>query len=258
MTPVDGDAVPRPRRCLGARPELNPRDAGVVELVGRFRLMTADQIRAVAFPAQVSKTPLDRVLLRLTAAGYLARLARLVGGFGGGSGQYVYQLGRAGWRLLGKGGNYRPFRVVDLHTLTITECFVQLHELEVRGECIVITYQPEPASHLAVAGTALTPDAYVEIGVHSPRHKLVFWLEIDRDTENPDTIRGKCTRYWRSYQAWDGEVFPYVVFLVPDASRQRELERVIAGGPDEAQPLFSVELLDDFAEVMHRNLREQG
>lgn len=237
----------------GAMP--NPRDAEIVELVGRFRQMRADQIRAVAFPDQASRTPLDRTLLRLTAGGYLARLGRLVGGFGGGSGQYVYHLGRAGWRQLGKSGAYRPPRVVDLHTLTITECFVHLQRLEQDGACTVITYQPEPASHLNVGGTALTPDAYVELGVHSPRRKYLYWLEIDRDTENAETIRGKCVRYWRAYQAWPDEVFPYVVFVVPDESRRREVERVIAGGPDEAQDLFRVEPLETFTKVIHRNLQ---
>jgi Replication-relaxation len=234
---------------------LNQREAAIVALVGRFRLMTAEQIRAVLFPSQSSKTPLDRALLRLTAAGYLARLGRMVGGFGGGSGQYVYQLGRAGWRLIGKGGAYRPLRAIDLHTLMIADCFVQLHRLEQAGALTVITYQPEPSAHLTVAGTALTPDAYVEIGVHSPQRKFSYWLEIDRDTENPDNIRGKCTRYWRAYQAWDGEVFPYVVFVVPDSMRQRELQRVVSGGPAEAQPLFQITLLDSFAEVMHRNMQ---
>jgi hypothetical protein len=46
---------------------------------------------------------------------------RFMGSFGG-SGQYVYQLGREGWRLLARGGAYRPLRVVDLHTLTIMLC----------------------------------------------------------------------------------------------------------------------------------------
>lgn len=254
LMPGHGGAIPRGR----AGRALNPRDAAIVALVGRFRLMTGDQIRAVAFPVQASKTPCDRALRRLTTAGYVSRLGRLVGGFGGGSGQYVYQLGQAGWRHLGKGGSYRPLRVVDLHTLTVAECFVQLQRLELSGECTVITYQPEPASRVQVHGTPLTPDAYVELGVHSPRRKFAFWLEIDRDTENPDTIRGKCSRYWRAYQAWDGEVFPYVLFVVPDETRQRELARVIAGGPDEALALFRVELLESFAHVIHRNLLEQG
>jgi hypothetical protein len=226
----------------------------VVELVGRFRLMGAEQVREVLFSTQSSKTPLDRALLRLTTAGYLVRLGRMVGGFGGGSGQYVYQLGRAGWRLLGKGGGYRPLRVIDHHTLTIAECFVMLKRLEHGGELTVIRYDADPASRQNVGDILLTPDAYVELGVSATRQKFHFWLEIDRDTENAETIRGKCVRYWRAFQAWDGEVFPYIVFVVPDDRRQRELERTIAGGPDEAQELFQIYQLENFAELIHRNL----
>jgi hypothetical protein len=234
---------------------LSPRDTQVIELVGRFRLMTAGQISDVVFTTQSSKTPLDRVLKRLTDAGYLARLGRMVGGFGGGSGQYVYQLGRAGWRLLGKGGGYRPLRVVDLHTLTIAECFVALKRLELAGQLTVISYTAEPGCHRTVGTVSLTPDAYVEVGVSAPKLKYSFWLEIDRDTENSETIKGKCVRYWRAFQSWDGQVFPYVVFVVPDAGRQRELERIINGGPDEAQALFRVYPLDSFGELIHRNLQ---
>jgi len=246
--------MPPQARSVLQREALSPRDAQVLALVGRFRLMTAEQIRSVLFSAQASKTPLDRSLARLTASGCLTRLARMVGGPGGGSGQYVYQLGRAGWRLLHKGGGYRPLRAVDLHTLTIAECFVTLNRLEQQGALTVITYQAEPGCHQVVGGTPLTPDAYVELGLLEPRLKYSFWLEIDRDTENPETIKGKCVRYWRAYKAWDGDVFPYVVFIVPDAARQRELERVIAGGPDEAQALFKVWQLDSLAEDIHRNI----
>jgi hypothetical protein len=239
----------------GGAAALSPRDASIVELVGRFRIMTAEQIRAVSFPTQTSKTPCDRALHRLTAGGFLARLARLVGGVGGGSGQYVYQLGRAGWRLVGKRGGYRPLRVVDVHTLTIAECFVTLQVLERQHGLTVVTYQPEPGCHQVVGGTPLTPDAYVEMGARGRGLKFCYWLEIDRDTENADTIKGKCVRYWRAYQAWADEVFPYVVFVVPDDSRVREIERVVAGGPDEARALFRVYRLDDVAALIHRDMQ---
>jgi hypothetical protein len=251
--PAGGRAVTA--RGTGVGSALSPRDVQVVELIGRFRLMGAEQVRDVLFTTQISKTPLDRALLRLTAAGYVVRLGRMVGGFGGGSGQYVYQLGRAGWRLLGKGGGYRPLRVIDHHTLTIAECFVLLKKLERGGELTVISYEPDPASRRTVGTISLTPDAYVELGMSATRRKYSFWLEIDRDTENAETIRGKCVRYWRAHQSWDGEVFPYIVFVVPDAARQRELERTIAGGPEEAQELFQVYQLDSFAELIHRNLQ---
>ena len=239
----------------GGGSALSPRDALVVELVGRFRLMGAEQIRDVLFTTQSSKTPLDRALKRLTDAGYLARLGRMVGGFGGGSGQYVYQLGRAGWRHLGKGGGYRPLRVIDYHTLQIAECFVLLKRLERSGELTVIRYDADPVSSQTVGEILLTPDAYVELGVVATRQKFAFWLEIDRDTENAEVIRGKCVRYWRAYQEWPGDVFPWVVFVVPDEPRRRELQRVIAGGPDDAQDLFRVYELEQFAELIHRNLR---
>jgi hypothetical protein len=216
--------------------------------------MTAGQVGAVAFAGVASKTPLDRSLSRLTARGYLARLARFVGGFGGGSGQYVYQLGRLGWRRLGKGGTYRPLRVVDVHTLTIAECFVSLNASEQAGRLTVVDFQPEPVCHLTVAGMPLTPDAYMELGEPTRKLKFRYWLEIDRDTENMDTIKGKCVRYWKAYQAWPEDVFPFVVFVVPDESRQREIERVIATGPDGAQALFRVYLLDSLVEVIHRNM----
>lgn len=239
----------------GGAPTLSPRDVQVVKAVGRFRLMGAEQIRDVFFTTQSSKTPLDRALKRLTDASYLARLGRIVGGFGGGSGQYVYQLGRVGWRYLGKGGGYRPIRVVDYHTLTIAECFVLLKRLERGGEFTVISYEADPASRRTVGDILLTPDAYVELGVAATRQKFAFWLEIDRDTENADIIRGKCVRYWRAFQSWDGDVFPYVVFVAPDEPRRRELDRVISGGPDDAQDLFRVYELDSFPELIHRNLR---
>lgn len=248
-------ATGRSVTAWGAPPTLSSRDAQVVELVGRFRLLGAEQIRAVLFADLASKTPLDRVLKRLTDAGYLARLGRMVGGFGGGSGQYVYQLGRAGWRHLGKGGGYRPLRVIDHHALQIAECFVLLKQLERGGELAVLGYEADPASRRTVGDILLTPDAYVELGVAATRQKYAFWLEIDRDTENAEVIRGKCVRYWRAYQAWPGEVFPWVVFVVPDDVRRRELQRVIAGGPDDAQNLFRVCEINAFAELIHRNTR---
>lgn len=145
MTPVSGRTVPPG----GGRRPLTPRDAEVVELVGRFRQLSAGQIRALVFGTQTSKTPLDRSLQRLLQGRYVARLDRLVGGLGGGSGQYVYQLGRAGWRLLGKGGAYRPQRQLSWHTLTIADCFVQLTALERNGRLAVLAFEP---------GTGLPPE----------------------------------------------------------------------------------------------------
>lgn len=232
------------------RPVLSARDRAVVELVGRFRQLTAGQVAAELFAGHASKTPLDRTLKRVVERRYLARLARPVGGDGGGSAQYVYQLGRAGWRLLGKPGEYWPFRAVNLHALAIADCFASLRAAERTGQCALLSFEPEPNCHVTVGGVQLTPDAYAEVGYRERGVRLWAWLEVDRGTEHGATIKEKCVRYWRAYKQWDGEVFPSVLFVVPDEQRARQIEQVIAGGPDEAQTLFHVGLFSTFVDVL--------
>jgi hypothetical protein len=81
---------------------------------------------------------------------------------------------------------------------------VHLARLERDGLPSVLAYTPEPASHLHVADVLLTPVAYIELGVSEPRRrKFRYWLEVDRGTENAQTLRGKCVRYWKANQAWE-------------------------------------------------------
>jgi hypothetical protein len=229
---------------------LPPRDRAVVELVGRFRQLTAGQIGRLLFFEQASKTPLDRCLKRLVERRYLTRLARPVGGDRGGSAQYVYQLGRAGWRLLNKQGTYWAPRSVNLHALAICDCFVGLTLADRAGQCALLRFDPEPACHVVVGAVTLTPDAYVEAGYRDRGVKLSVWLEVDRGTEHRETLKEKCVRYWRAYQQWESEVFPSVVFVVPDEQRARQIEQVIAGGPAEAQAIFDTGLFSTFTEVI--------
>lgn len=230
------------------RPSPSTRERAVVELVGRFRQVTAKQIAVEMFAGHASKTPLDRTLKRLVERRYLARLARPVGGDGGGSAQYVYQLGRVGWRLLGKPGEYWPFRAANLHTLAIADCFVDLRMAEQAGQCVVLKFEPEPGSP---AHIELTPDASVEVGYRDRGVKVSAWLEVDRGTEHGATIKEKCVRYWRAYQQWQGEVFPFVVFVVPDDQRAQQIQQVIASGPDQAQALFRVCRHSTLVAAMH-------
>lgn len=240
----------------GIVPEaLSNRDRAVVELVDRFRQLKASHIRTALFAGSGSKTSLDRTLKRLVERRYLARLARPVGGDGGGSSQYVYQLGRAGWRLLAKQGEYWIPRSVNLHTLAIADSFAGLKQAERGGKFTLIRFNPEPACHVSVGAIELTPDAYVEIGFREQNTKISLWLEIDRGTEKAEVIKEKCIRYWRAYQIWEHDTFPYVMFVVPDALRRRSIERVVMAGPDEAYELFRISESSSFVEFIHRNLR---
>jgi hypothetical protein len=171
---------------------------------------------------------------------HLSRLKRLVGGDQGGSGQFVYQLGRAGWKLLDKPGAYWAPRAVNLHTLAIADCYVTLKQAERTGELEVLVFTTEPECHQTVGNILLTPDAYVELGNRAERIKYAHWLEVDRGTEHLDKIQEKCIRYWRAFQVWQGEFFPTVLFVVPDERRVREIQTVVEGGPEDTQTLFKV------------------
>ncbi|ROP38983.1 replication-relaxation family protein [Saccharothrix texasensis] len=225
--------------------ELSERDRAVVELVGRFRQLTTKQVRALNFANLASPTPADRTLKRLVERKYLARLERLLGGHRGGSAQYVYQLGRAGWKLLYRPGAYWAPRAVNLHALAVADCFVALKEAEQRAELEVISFITEPDCHQIVSQVRLTPDAYVELTAHG--QKLTSWLEVDRGTEHLGVIQEKCERYWQAFRSgqWDG-VFPYVLFIVPDERRKRAVHQVFQAGPAEAAELFSVCSVSEF------------
>jgi hypothetical protein len=237
MTSTNSTARTRHTAPRSASP-LSARDQAVVELVGRFRQLERRQIGALRFAGLASQTPLDRTLKRLVERQYLARLPRLVGAHGGGSAQYVYQLGRRGWKLLGKPGTYWPFRSANLHTLAIADCFVTLQAAAQQGQLTVIAFTPEPECHETVGGVLLTPDAYLEVGFRAFGSKVACFVEVDRGTEHADKIQGKCVRYWQAYQRWERETYPYVLFVVPDQERAGAIRHVVAGGPNEAQGLF--------------------
>jgi hypothetical protein len=226
---------------------LSPRDRDVVNLVAKFKQLRADHIAESLFHGLASGTPLDRSLKRLVAGKYLARIARrLLGGHGGGSEQYVYHLGRQGWRLVGKAGAYWLPRKVNEHTLHIADCFVKLVQAEQRGGLKLLRFDTEPDCHRMVGAISLEPDGYVEVGSLVQNMRLARFLEIDEGTEREDQIQDKCVRYWRAYLGWEEELYPRVLFVVPDQERADFIMRIAEGGPEESRQLFEVCTFDDF------------
>lgn len=228
--------------------QLSARDRTIIEYVGQFRQLTAGQLRTLVFAERASPTPCDRALKRLVERACLARLARLVGGDRGGSAQYVYQLGRAGWKLLGRHGDYWAPRAVNLHALAVADCAVALRKAERAKALVLNDFVTEPQCHRQVGDVLLTPDAYVEL-VHRGQ-TLTSWLEVDRGTEHLDKIQDKCERYWKAFTSgqWEG-VFPYVLFVVSDERRAFAIQRVFRAGPAGAQRLFSVCTAREFPKI---------
>src|SRR4051794_36639090 len=106
------------RRTSEVTMVLADRDRRIVQLVGRYGQVGAGQIAALIFDNS-NPTPMYRALKRLVDRGYLIRLERrTVGGARGGSGQYIYSLGKKGHYLL-MTGKYTPVRAIRYHTLAI-------------------------------------------------------------------------------------------------------------------------------------------
>lgn len=230
------------------------RDRQIVLSVDRFGQLAVAHISKLHFADLASSEPMYRALRRLVERKYLARIERrMVGGTGAGSGQYVYQLGSEGWKAVGKPGKYWPFRMVNYHTLAIADAHMELLELEREGRIEIVGFTTEPDTWLSIAGADLRPDMFVEVRKSFEKRTMSLWVETDMGTERQKAIKDKLARYWHAYENANAEtlpVFPLVLFLAPDEKRARELRWWIESGPKDAQPLFIVSTVSEYARLL--------
>jgi Replication-relaxation len=210
--------------------ELSGRDIAVLRLANQYKQIAPSHLAAAVF-ADVSATPLDRCLHRLVEHQYLVRIGRRASSFKGGAGGFVYQLGPRGWWYLKRPGQYFK-RAVSEHALKVADAFVELLEGRAAGKLDILHLATEYPVGDAVA------DMYVELGVYNPRRKLSFFLEIDLGTERVKRIEAKLDAYLKAYRASELEIFPYIVFVVPDDWREHEINRIIKNHA--GKELFSV------------------
>ncbi len=110
---------------VGAR--LSKRDEHIIMLVDHFELLTISHLALLGLRLPRTHSSVYRVLSRLTARKYLTARPRWVGGGWGGSSEYVFQLGTAGERLLGRQGRRKSLRAHQLeHTLEIADAYADL------------------------------------------------------------------------------------------------------------------------------------
>ena len=229
---------------------IDQRDAAVIQLVTRFRQLTASHIRELLFAHLASHTPCDRTLRRLVDQQFLMRLEfRRPGGSDGGSGHYVYQLGREGHKQYRKGA-FKPWSTINRHALAIADTYLALVRLERQGIISINGYTTEPNCHVQVGKHKLEPDLYISLNRLSSGQHRPLWLEVDRDTEHDTHIKKKLANYWHAYSEADASQFPEwpgVIWIALTDWRAKELRTTIAQGPKEAQKLFRVMTLDEFA-----------
>ena len=205
---------------------LSARDQAVIETVRRHGQVTSGQLQRLHFAdgSELSRGPRTRrALARLTTAGHLLRLARPLGGFGGGSGAYLYlpPTSRA--------------RAADPHRLAITELHVRLVEWTRTGAGELSDFQAEPECHRQAGRMVLKPDGWLRLTMGNTGRQA--FIELDRGTESGPEIARKLTAYTNAIESWTEPVFPLVLFVawheLPEREQQRQafLDRLIHHHP---------------------------
>jgi hypothetical protein len=252
-------------RRLAAR--LTPRDYLILATLPRVRVATSRQLERLWF---TDATPLSnarmarRTLRRLVDLRVLTRVERPSGGLHGGSLGNVFTLDVAGLRMADRGAGRRSPRrphpvsrtFLD-HALGVTEWYVRLAEAERTGGPKLLEFKAEPGSWRQFASYAggqetLKPDAFVSL--LSGEWEDRFFLEVDRGTEHSPALRrqlDRYERYWRSgREQAASEVFPQVLWIVPDSARHAVLVELIGRLPAEVWPVFRVATEDDALGVL--------
>ncbi|MEO5499459.1 MAG: replication-relaxation family protein [Candidatus Saccharimonadales bacterium] len=226
--------------------KLSDRDLQIIRFAARFGQVTKQHVRAVIFADNVSATPCDRAMKRLVDQRLLARIEiRTVGGANGGSGQYVFQVGSAGWNLAETEGSYWLSKSVKYHSLAIADIYCDIY-----NKLDIVTYSTEPDTHEKINYVAIQPDMYVVLNLAGRERRA--WIEADLGTERPKQLRDKMARY---NHAWNGaperwNPWPFVIWIVPDVKRRAELESLIKLEPAESQGMYRVCLFEDVVQTL--------
>ncbi|GAB3067973.1 replication-relaxation family protein [Pedococcus soli] len=216
---------------------LSPKDKAIIRDVNRFRQITSSQLERLYFRDGSDKTArfkTNRTMARLFRWGQVNRIDRAVGGWNGGSDGFTYL------PVTSKA------RTPDPHTLDITELYVQLASTaDELNSTKLQTFEPEAWAQMRVGQIELKPDAYVEMaggGYTDP-----YFIEVDRGSEFASQLSRKMRHYTAAYNRWDvdrdGDTFPVVLWIVPDAQRARFIENVVRRQDEPS--LFQVTTFDD-------------
>lgn len=245
------------KQILRLRCDLTDRDWQIIAMLARVRVATSEQLEILYFP-RVTRRRAQQRLAVLTRRRVLARLPRVIGGVRAGSRGHVYALDAAGQRLADPGHGHRPRRPRPVgrahldHALAVAEVFVRVVLAGRSGELRLLRFVGEPGAWRSFHGAGgarvtLAPDAYLVTSVDGFEDH--WFLEVDLGTESAATLSRKLAvyrGYWQSgTEQAAREVFPKVLWLVPDESRVGVLTKVISRQPPEARALFVVSRAGD-------------
>ena len=227
--------------------QLTDRDRRLVVAIRDFRFMKTNQVQRLYFPALI-KTPraaltaTTRTMNRLRRLGLIDHLEKRIGGVRGGSQGLIWFVTEAGHRLLQMGTplegkrkrTLEPSPLFLRHILAVTECCIQITEIcrsEKEMDLIRIVIEPECWRSYEHGGKSISlrPDLYAE--TTSGEYRDYWFVEMDLATESMNDILEKCKRY-HEYRQTEmeqkaNEVFPVVLFIVPDEIRKQKIKEAI-------------------------------
>lgn len=236
---------------------LSDRERSVIHTLRTVRVASAPQLERLHFTG-VGRRRTRSALASLVARDLLARLPRVIGGTRAGSSGFVYVLGPVGQRVLRPHltRSRRPWTIGTpflAHSLAVTQLLVNITEAcrETDGLASIGIFRGEPDCwRTFITGLSLKPDA--EALIHQGPYEDRWFFEVDLGTESPATLDRKLARYvayWRTgYEQNIVDVFPRVLWVVPDDARKGVLHDAIARTPAEARPIFAVATVSEAAD----------
>ncbi|MDO4902598.1 MAG: replication-relaxation family protein [bacterium] len=244
---------------------LTKQDVEVLNLLNRCRYATTRQLVELYFRQNKPKTATRRTNLltkKLNNLGLIAHLNRRIGGVRAGSGSYVWHITHRGIKELRKvdesvkirlKNRYEPSQNHLKHQLFVTQIFVELNTLHLEGKILLDTFSFEPKCWRSFAtlfsSLTLKPDAFAKLTVGD--FEEAYFFEADNATEHLGRIIAKCKQYIAYFNTGieqrENEIFPLVVWLVPDDKRKLAVLNRIREDLDAYWELLEVVTLDEFS-----------
>lgn len=259
--------------------QLTANDIAILHFLNQARLATTHQLARLFYSDSPSpETAIRRANFttqRLKKEGLISHLDRRIGGARKGSASYVWQITFQGLKVLkGKDSTialryknrYEPTQHHVEHTLAITEIFVETIEVARSSDTISLeNFSFEPTSwrdyqKLSGVGLTLKPDVYLEL--LNGEYEDHYFLEIDRSTESLARVVNTCKKYIEYYRSGieqrQKEVFPYVLWIVPDDKRKTAILKAIQNELYNFWELFTVITLDEYQSYIKGGLENES
>lgn len=192
----------------------------------------------------------------------LDHLDRRVGGIRAGSASYVWMVGSVGERLLRADSDIRirrkePSLHFMRHCLAIADCAITLRSAADHGDFELLTIETEPAiwrRYLSRSGATETLKPDLRVVTVQGDYEDSWFIEIDRATESMPTLIKQCRQYLAYRQTGreqaDHDVFPAVLWVLPDERRLARLRDALAAARGFDRSIFRLTTIDRVAEVV--------